>query len=59
MQQTRHVSDCSGACCTIHRYLLVDCLQVKDNWKNLEWEKIKFMVQKFGLTPWYMDKFTY
>lgn len=26
---------------------------VKDNWQNLNWEKLGFMIDSLGLTPWY------
>jgi hypothetical protein len=30
---------------------------VWDNWKQLDWNKLKFMINSLGLTPWYKDDF--
>jgi hypothetical protein len=30
---------------------------VYDNWKQLDWNKLKFMINSLGLTPWYKDSF--
>lgn len=30
---------------------------VWDNWKQLDWNKLGFMINSLGLTPWYKDEF--